>query len=180
MKFLGSWEHNRQETFLLTTVMCRPIKNWDLNGFNLQSDNKLPSLGKVCEHETLDPESFSRDNGKFIIHDKASDYFTFRQSYVQLNGNGDLLLVSHVKGIINVNEFAILFNVNMSGNPLFPHENYAEFSLGNFSRGECIVEFRVKKNDLRVLADALGTPPVFRCLQRFVFEGMEGLCMLLK
>ena len=71
--------------FLLTTATCRPIRNWALNGFNLQSD-----------------------------------------------------------------EFAILFNVKMSGNPLFPNENYEEFSLDNFSRGECIVEFRVKKNDLRV------------------------------
>jgi len=30
------------------------------------------------------------------------------------------------------------------------------------------------------LADSLGIPPVFCCSQRFVFEGMEGLCMLLK
>ena len=29
------------------------------------------------------------------------------------------------------------------------------------------MEFRVKKNDLRVLADALGTPPVFRCLKEW-------------
>ena len=40
--------------------------------------------------------------------------------------------------------------------------------------------FRVEKNDLPVLADVLGIPPVFRCSQRSVFEGMEGLCMLLK
>ena len=31
-----------------------------------------------------------------------------------------------------------------------------------------------------VLAEALGVPPVFRCSQRSVFDGMEGLCMLLK
>ena len=92
----------------------------------------------------------------------------------------DLLLVSCVKGIINANEFGILYDVNMSKNPLFPYDNCEEFSLHNFSEEECIAEFRVEKNDLPVLADALGIPPVFRCSQRSVFEGMEGLCMLLK
>ena len=92
----------------------------------------------------------------------------------------DLLLVSCVKGIINANDFAILYDVNMSKNPLFPYDNYEEFSLDNFSEEECIAVFRVEKNDLPVLADALGIPPVFHCSQRSVFEGMEGLCMLLK
>ena len=73
----------------------------------------------------------------------------------------DLLLVSCVKGIINANEFAILYDVNMSKNPLFPYDNYEQFSLDNFSEEECIAEFRVEKNDLPVLADALGIPPVF-------------------
>ena len=92
----------------------------------------------------------------------------------------DLLLVSSVKGIINANEFAILYNVNMSKNPLFPYDNYEEFSLDNFSEEECIAEFRVEKNDLTVFADSDEIPPVFRCSQRSVFGGMEGLCMLLK
>ena len=57
---------------------------------------------------------------------------------------------------------------------------YEEFSLDNFSEEECIAEFRVEKNALPILAHALGIPPVVHCLQRSVFEGMEGLCMLLK
>ena len=64
----------------------------------------------------------------------------------------DLLLVSCVKGIINANEFAILYDVNMSKNPLFPYDNYEEFSLDNFSEEECIAEFRVEKNDLLSVA----------------------------
>ena len=94
----------------------------------------------------------------------------------------ELLLVSCVKGIINANEFTILYDVNMSKNPLhvFPHDYYEEFSLDNFSEEECIAEFRVEKNDLSVLANSLGIPLVFRCSQRSVFGGMEGLCMLLK
>ena len=68
----------------------------------------------------------------------------------------------------------------MSKNLLYPYDNYDEFSLDNFREEKCIAEFRVEKNDLPVLADALGIPPVFRCSQRSVFEGMEGLCTLLK
>jgi len=61
----------------------------------------------------------------------------------------------------------------MSKNPLFPYDNYKELSLDNFRKEECIEEFRVEKNDLPVLADALGVPPVFRCSERSVFDGME-------
>ena len=92
----------------------------------------------------------------------------------------DLLLVSYVKGVIKANEFAILYDVNMSKNPLFPYDNYEEFSLDHFSEEKCIAEFRVEKNYFPVLADALGIPPVFRCSQRSLLDGMEGLCMLLK
>ena len=68
----------------------------------------------------------------------------------------------------------------MSKNPLFPYDNYEEFSLDKFSKEECIAEFCVEKNDLAILADSLGIPFVFRCSQSSVFGGMEGLCMLLK
>ena len=57
----------------------------------------------------------------------------------------DLLLVSCVKGIINANEFPILNDVNISKNPLFPYDNYEEFSLDNFKEEECIAEFCVEK-----------------------------------
>ena len=78
----------------------------------------------------------------------------------------DLLLVSCVKGIINANEFAIFYDVNMSKIPLFPYDNYEEFWLDNFIEEECMAEFRVERNDLPVLADAFGIPPVFRWSQR--------------
>ena len=84
----------------------------------------------------------------------------------------DLLLVSCVKGFINANKFAILYNVNMSKNPLFPYDNYEEFSLDNFSKEKCIAEFRVEKNDFPLLADALfSTARRGLCLK-------EGLCIV--
>ena len=86
----------------------------------------------------------------------------------------NLLLVSCVTGIMNANEFAILYNVNMSKNPLFLYDNYEEFSLDNFSKEKCITEFRVEKNDLPVLADAL-----FSIVRRGLCL-KEGLCILFK
>ena len=45
---------------------------------------------------------------------------------------------------------------------------------------ECKAEFRVHKQDLPILAESLGIPASFKCQQRTVCNGMEGLCMLLK
>ena len=45
---------------------------------------------------------------------------------------------------------------------------------------ECLAEFRVRKNDLPRLAEALQIPNEFTCEQRSVIPGIEGLCMLLK
>ena len=86
----------------------------------------------------------------------------------------DLPLVSCVTGTINTNEFAILYNVNMSKNPLFLYDSYEEFSLDNFSKEKCIAEFRVEKNDLPVLADAL-----FSIARRGLCL-KEGSCILFK
>ena len=44
----------------------------------------------------------------------------------------------------------------------------------------CKAEFRIEKADLPRLAEALQLPPTFHCKQRTSFDGMEGLCMLLK
>ena len=63
--------------------------------------------------------SFLRVGGKFIIHDEAVDYLHFAKVMSSLKETPDLLLVSCVKGIINAKEFAILYHVNMSKNPLF-------------------------------------------------------------
>ncbi|XP_068677291.1 uncharacterized protein [Montipora foliosa] len=45
---------------------------------------------------------------------------------------------------------------------------------------ECLAEFRVKKRDLQILAEALQIPDSFTCYQRSVVSGMEGLCILLR
>ena len=45
---------------------------------------------------------------------------------------------------------------------------------------DCKAEFRVEKADIPRLADVLQIPAVFKCSQRSLCDGLEGLCMLLR
>ena len=91
-----------------------------------------------------------------------------------------LLLYSYYDGIISDEEFLILYDAYQSKNPDFSYECYALFSLDDIEPAECKAEFRVEKQDLPRLAEALQLPPTFKCQQRSVCPGMEGLCMVLK
>ena len=62
----------------------------------------------------------------------------------------------------------------------FPYDDYPRFDLESKDAAECKSNFRVEKNDLPLLAEALGIPPQFTCHQGTVCNGMEGLCILLK
>ena len=91
-----------------------------------------------------------------------------------------MLFDSYDDGLIDEDEFVLLYHLNTSKNPVFPYENYDVFELENVDEAECKPEFRVEKADLPQLAEVLGIPCVFRCDQRTVCDGMEGLCMLLR
>ncbi|XP_073238052.1 uncharacterized protein [Porites lutea] len=45
---------------------------------------------------------------------------------------------------------------------------------------ECLAEFRFRTHDLQILSEVLQIPDSFRCYQRSVVDGMEGLCILLR
>ena len=67
-----------------------------------------------------------------------------------------------------------------SKNPDFPHSSYARFDLENIDETECLAEFRVRKQDIPVLANFLQLPMNIRCPQRTICDRIEGLCMLLR
>ena len=60
------------------------------------------------------------------------------------------------------------------------YSNYSRFPLEDVDEEECLREFRVRKGDIPCLANALGLPEIFKCKQRTVAEGIEGLCVVLK
>lgn len=91
-----------------------------------------------------------------------------------------MLFDAYGDGLIDEDEFVLLYDLNTSKNPVFPYANYERFELANMDEAECKAEFRFEKSDLPQLAEALRIPQVLKCDQRSKCDGMEGLCMLLR
>ena len=92
----------------------------------------------------------------------------------------NLVLESYCDGLLDDEEFLLLYDLNTSKNPEFPFDNYERFNLETLDPAECKAEFRFEKSDLPLLTEALQIPAVIRCAQRTVCNGTEGLCMLLR
>ena len=92
----------------------------------------------------------------------------------------ELLFLSHNHGAIDDEELLLLYEEFLPKNPDFSYENYDRLDLNDMNDSECLAEFRVKKRDLPILAEALQIPDSFTCSQRSVVSGMEGLCILLR
>ena len=90
------------------------------------------------------------------------------------------ILLQLDEGVIDEEEFLLLWDVNESNNPDFPVNDYQQFCLESKDNSECKAEFRFEKNDLPVLAEALQIPEIFKCKQGTVCDGMTGLCVVLK
>ena len=86
-----------------------------------------------------------------------------------------LVLESYVDGAIDEDDFMLLYNINQSKNREFPHKNYELFNFDALDPVECVADFRVEKQDIPRLADALGIPPVIKCQPRSICDGTEGL-----
>ena len=85
-----------------------------------------------------------------------------------------------IEGIIDEEEFVLLYEAYRPSNLPFPHSANAKFSLVNKDPAEGKADFRVEKRDIPWLADALTVPPVFRCRKGTICDGAEGLCIMLK
>ena len=92
----------------------------------------------------------------------------------------DFVFVGYAHDMFDDEEFCLLYDFYQSKNPDFPYNSYASFDLGEMDPAECYTEFRVEKWHIPLLADRLQISPTFRCPQRSVCDGIEGLCMLLK
>jgi len=90
------------------------------------------------------------------------------------------LVIAYADGFLDDEEFLILYDYYQPANPPFPYWNFDPFCLDAFDSCECEAHFRVTKDDLPILLDALRIPPSFKCPQGTVCSGMEGLCLLLK
>lgn len=69
-----------------------------------------------------------------------------------------MLLDSYDDGLIDEEEFVMLYDLNTSKNLVFPYENYERFELTDMDEADCKTEFRFEKSDLPQLAEALRIP----------------------
>ena len=90
------------------------------------------------------------------------------------------LLESLDDGDISEDEFLLLSDANTSKNPVFPYECYGNFNLEEVDESECLSEFRFRKSDIPLLAEALGLPESYTCQQGTVCDSIEGLCLMLR
>ena len=92
----------------------------------------------------------------------------------------DALVYVFADGFLRDEEFIILNELYQSDNPMYPYWEFQPFSLQNLDTSECVAEFRVKKEDIPIVAEALQLPERFTCPQGTVCSGMEGLCLLMR
>ena len=90
------------------------------------------------------------------------------------------LLISHSQGVRNDDEYLLLDDLNKSKNLDLPYESYDYFDFDMLENDECLWEFRIRKQDIPLLADVLRVPDVITCYQRSVCSGLEALCVVLK
>ena len=56
-----------------------------------------------------------------------------------------MLLLSFIHGFISEEEFGVLHEALNTKNPIFPHSDYASFTLDTLEESEIFAEFRVRK-----------------------------------
>ena len=92
----------------------------------------------------------------------------------------ELLVDAYFDDLLDDEEFVLFYELNRTRNPPFPYWKYDPFDLNQMTEAECKAEFRIQKQDISRLAEALQIPERFTCPQGTIVDGTEGLCMLLK
>ena len=77
-----------------------------------------------------------------------------------------LLLLMQNNGVIDDEEFILLYGQYFSRNPDFPYHSYPDFDLEELDESECLAEFRFRKRDIVALSDVLQIPAIIECEQR--------------
>ena len=97
-----------------------------------------------------------------------------------LKNTREALFISDANGFITDAEFLLLHHENSSDNVDFPCDNCPRFSLQDQSEDDCKAKLWLGKHYVGRLFDALQITTLFKCDQGTIYEGLEGLCILLK
>ena len=94
----------------------------------------------------------------------------------------EALLFAYIDGLIDDEEFCLLYGMNTSRNPDFEYWNYDPFELDSITDAESLAEMRFEKNDVIGLANEMNMPKEITCFFYIDIhiETYEALCILLK
>ena len=92
----------------------------------------------------------------------------------------NLLFLGFDHGLLDEEEFLLMYEAYSSENPTYPYKDYLRFDLELKDDVECKTEFRVEKKDIPELVHALRIPETVKCYQGTICEAEEALCILLK
>ena len=87
------------------------------------------------------------------------------------------LLLTYDQQLINVEEFVLLYDLNTSKNPDYPHWNYDRFNLDNWTDDECKTDLRFYKSDVYRLPNVLNILEQIKASHKSTFDGIQALCM---
>ena len=74
----------------------------------------------------------------------------------------------------------MLYEKHFSKNPQFPYDQYKLFNVDAQDDAKCKAEFRFRKTEIPLLAEALDIVATFFCHQDTTAPEIEGLCVLLR
>ena len=77
-------------------------------------------------------------------------------------------------------EYALLYDLNTSKNLEIPYWRYEPFSLDNMHEDECKAEFRIEKENVHDLVEALQLEEEQIMYSRLKVDTIEAVCVLLK
>lgn len=83
----------------------------------------------------------------------------------------NLLLLGFDHGLLDKEEFLMMYDAYTSENPVYPYKNYTRFDLKLKDKVECKTESRVKKKDIPELCHALRIPETLKCSKRRFVKG---------
>ena len=93
----------------------------------------------------------------------------------------DALVLCHDNGVIDDEEFCLLYDANRSKNSEFPYGEYMEIVISKiWTTLNVKRKFRCHKERIPVLAEVLRLPETFTYSQGSVTTGIERLCIMLK
>ena len=91
------------------------------------------------------------DTTNYVLREIAAVEFNLKMSFQKVR---DELIYCFAGGILDEEEFVLLYDAYKSTNSIYPFWEYDEFSLDPLSSDECLADFRVEKDDILRLAEA--------------------------